>query len=215
MNAQATLIKADKDMNPKTRQILEGARSAFYEYGFEGTCVDEIVRRAKVSKPTLYNHFADKLALFVAVVQEDCDAQACRIFEVREETCKKDISAGMRLIARHYIDFVTSENALNIFRIVISEARRFPELGKAFYRSGPELSIVRMSQLLELAVSHNLLQVENIPLAAAQFMELCRAEIFYRCAFGVIEQPSEAEKDQVAKSAVEVFLSAYGNKPSP
>src|SRR5512133_831632 len=61
-------------MQEKRRKILSGAREVFAELGFERASVDVIAARAGVSKATVYNHFADKQALFVAAVVEATDA---------------------------------------------------------------------------------------------------------------------------------------------
>src|SRR5512138_448849 len=68
-------------MQEKRRQILAGAREVFREAGFERASVDVIAARAGVSKATVYNHFADKKALFVASVVEATD-------ELRASLCE-------------------------------------------------------------------------------------------------------------------------------
>ncbi len=44
--------------------IVEAARSVFAEYGFDASSMDEVARRAHVTKPVIYHHFASKRALF-------------------------------------------------------------------------------------------------------------------------------------------------------
>jgi len=44
----------------RREQLLETARSVFAERGFDGTSVEEIAARAKVSKPVVYEHFGGK-----------------------------------------------------------------------------------------------------------------------------------------------------------
>jgi AcrR family transcriptional regulator len=54
-----------------TRRALVGAaRDLFGEQGFAATSVDEIARRAGVTKGALYHHFRDKDDLFRAVVED-------------------------------------------------------------------------------------------------------------------------------------------------
>ena len=67
-----------KELRPKKllqpaatrRALLAAARSAFGERGYGPTSIDEIVRRAGVTKGALYHHFRDKDDLFAAVVEE-------------------------------------------------------------------------------------------------------------------------------------------------
>ena len=49
--------------------ILEAAREAFAERGFHETSLDSVADRAHVSKALLYEHFASKRELFVAMLE--------------------------------------------------------------------------------------------------------------------------------------------------
>ncbi|MEM6902082.1 MAG: TetR/AcrR family transcriptional regulator, partial [Pseudomonadota bacterium] len=55
--------------SPKAQQILHSAAELFFENGFGGSSMGQIAQHAGVSKGTLYNYFADKEALFAAVVR--------------------------------------------------------------------------------------------------------------------------------------------------
>ena len=59
---------------PETRiQILRAALKRFADAGYTAASVQQIVDDAKVSKPALYYHFADKAGLFQALVHEAHD----------------------------------------------------------------------------------------------------------------------------------------------
>ncbi|HVI96538.1 MAG TPA: helix-turn-helix domain-containing protein, partial [Anaeromyxobacter sp.] len=74
MSRNADIPNNGEPVPAKRRQILDGARLVFGELGYERASVDLIAARAGVSKATVYNHFADKQALFVAAVVEECEA---------------------------------------------------------------------------------------------------------------------------------------------
>jgi len=57
----------------KRDAIVRAATTLFSRYGFRKTTVDLIAHEAEVAKPTLYAHFADKEAIFVAVCQHVVD----------------------------------------------------------------------------------------------------------------------------------------------
>ena len=192
--------------SPKARQILEGATAAFLELGYEGTSVDEIARRAGVSKGTLYNYFPDKSALFAAIVERECAEQARRVFTI--DSAATDIEATLRGIARQFVAFLVSTFAEDIFRVVLAEVPRFPELGRAFYDSGPDLGIRRLAQFLAAANARGALDIDDPELAAQQFIELCKADLFYKRVLGVKRSASPVEIERVADAAVTFFLRA-------
>jgi len=201
-------MEAQDQANPKLRQILDGARARFLELGYEGVSMDAIGRRAGVSKATLYNYFADKRALFAAVVDRECQAQAEKIFVLG--VTEGPTESALRAIARHYLEFLLSPVALNLFRIVVAECPRFPRLGRTFWESGPDLGTRRLAQFLAIAVGRGDLEIDNLELAANQFTELCKADLFYRCLLGVAETPSEPVRGHYADAAVDTFVRAYG-----
>src|SRR5437867_10247622 len=55
-------------------QLLEVARRVFGNSGFHGVSMDDVARESGVTKPILYDHFASKEALYLALL--DVDAQA-------------------------------------------------------------------------------------------------------------------------------------------
>ena len=82
---------------PETRnQILRAALKRFADAGYAATSVQHIVDDAKVSKPALYYHFADKAGLFQALVHEAHD-QRYRILREAAAT-STDIRAQLKNI---------------------------------------------------------------------------------------------------------------------
>lgn len=59
--------------------LLDAARVLFVERGFAGTGTPEIVHAAGVTRGALYHHFADKRALFAALVEREAASVAAAI----------------------------------------------------------------------------------------------------------------------------------------
>ena len=55
----------------RREQLISIGRSAFAEQGFDGTSVEDIAARAKVSKPVVYEHFGGKEGLYAVVVDRE------------------------------------------------------------------------------------------------------------------------------------------------
>ena len=62
-------------------QLIEVGRGVFARHGYEGTSVEEIAKRAKVSKPIIYEHFGGKEGLYAVVVDREMDYVERRIVE--------------------------------------------------------------------------------------------------------------------------------------
>lgn len=204
MTQAATILRTGR----KFDQVLRGAREVFMADGFEGASVDEIARVAGVSKATLYSYFPDKRLLFMEVAQTECTLMSEKIMSMIDESLPvRDV---LMLTAVQVITFLTSEFAQQVFRICVAERDRFPELGRAFYAAGPENGRERISEYLDKAVAAGELKIDNIPMAAEQFSELCKVKLWTRAVFGIQNQFTEAEIRDVAGHAVDMFLARYG-----
>ncbi|MBD3665622.1 TetR/AcrR family transcriptional regulator [Sulfitobacter sp. TSTF-M16] len=192
----------------KYDQVLEGARSVFMIDGFEGASVDEIARVAAVSKATLYSYFPDKRLLFMEVANAECARQS------QEAIDNIDMAAPPRLVlgqaGRHFLRFITSTFGQQIFRICVAESDRFPEIGQSFYKTGPAVMRAEMAEYFAGAEARGELHIEDRMLAADQFAELCKADVWARLMFGMSKSVSAAEIDRVVDGAVETFLARYG-----
>lgn len=192
----------------KFDQVLAGARSVFLSDGYEGASVDDIAKAAGVSKATLYSYFPDKRFLFLQVAKAECCTQAERaIATIDMNAPTQDV---LYRAAREIGDFITSEFGMRIFRVCVGEGGRFPELGQQFYESGPLLVRDRLVAYFDLAISKGDLAIADRTLAADQFNELCRADLFPRIIFNMTDSFTDAEKHRVATGAVDVFLARYG-----
>jgi AcrR family transcriptional regulator len=202
--------KAVKPVNldsPKAQQILTGAKDAFFELGYEGTSVEEIARRAGVSKGTLYNYFPDKQTLFAVFVEGECEKHAKYMCQVVNDY--DDVEVALRQVANKIIKFTTSPFAQSTFRVAVAESQRFPELGRVFYHSGPDVFVRQFAQYLAAADATGKLRVPDPELAAHQFIQLCKADLFHKVLLGIQRHVNEEEVQRIADAAVETFLKAF------
>lgn len=206
MNAPHQAVKKGR----KWDQVLDGARTVFLRDGFEGASVDDIAREAGVSKATLYSYFPDKRLLFVEVARTECVAQSDAA--VAQIAASGDIREAMTTAARRMTRFFMSEVGLQVYRIIVGESQRFPEIGRQFYESGPARVHQILRQFLQKAVAEGKLEIEDIDLAADQFPELCKAGLHMQMVLGLRKAPTEEEIDRVVDNAVETFLSRYAAK---
>ncbi|NVO22114.1 TetR/AcrR family transcriptional regulator [Donghicola mangrovi] len=192
----------------KFDQVLEGARQIFMRDGFEGASVDDIATAANVSKATLYSYFPDKRLLFMEVARCECATQADKA------SVEISVEAGARAVLTYVGEkiwgFTSSEMGLKMFRICVAESGRFPELGQAFYESGPEVMVARLSEYFEEAESRGELSIPDKRLAVFQFSDMCKSDLWLQMVLGVRTEVAPDERRRLIDSAVDVFLARYG-----
>ena len=191
----------------KVEQVIEGARKVFLRDGYEGASVDEIARVARVSKATLYSYFPDKREMFTEVTRAECLRQAEASMEMIDPA--RGVASTLRVAGQNLLQFITSDFGKQVFRICVAESDRFPELGRRFYESGPKMVRDKLVLFLNDGVERGELAIDDVELAADQFAELCKADIFPRILFCREWQPSQDDISRVVEGAVEMFMARY------
>jgi len=137
----------------KTRQcILAAAQRLFLERGFQATSTDAILAEAGVSsKETLYRYFASKEELFVAVLgsltteQPDFSARLAALPPPRDLRAPRE---SLTTAAREILTLMCQPSYLALWRTMIAEAPRFPQLGAAFFSAIPQRGFTLVGSLL-------------------------------------------------------------------
>jgi AcrR family transcriptional regulator len=206
--ASMTAMNQEIKRGRKYGQVLDGAWEVFRRDGYEGASVDDIAREAGVSKATLYSYFPDKRLLFLEVAKGECCRQA------RESSdpipCKAAPATVLTGAATRMVEFFLSDFGMRVFRICVAESDRFPELGREFYRNGPALARARLVDYFHEAEARGELRIKDKDLAADQFAELCKADLFSRLVFGIGGPIGAEDRARVITGAVETFLARYG-----
>jgi AcrR family transcriptional regulator len=105
------------DRKAATRSaLLVAARALFVEKGYAETATPDVVTAAGVTRGALYHHFADKLALFEAVIEAEAAAVAA---EIEAATTAIDGSAALRLGTAAFFDAMTAPGRC---RLLLREA---------------------------------------------------------------------------------------------
>ena len=105
---------------------------------------------------------------------------------------------------------------MQLRRLVIGEATRFPELGRAFYERGQGRTVAALASSFErLAATRRGYELDDPQRAASHFNWLVMSAPVNRAMLlGDAEIPSPAELDRYADDGVRAFLAAYGGTNS-
>jgi TetR/AcrR family transcriptional repressor of mexJK operon len=191
----------------KRAQILEGAAAVFAADGYEGASMARIASVAGVSKGTLYNHFDSKAALFTAYVSDKCDHFLAHAFESANHG--DDPSEVLRGIGKRMVQMMLSETGLAIYRVVIAEAAKFPNLARGFFQAGPARAIGTLADWLTEETRRGRLAVAAPAFAAEQFFHLCQSGLVLRRRLEMLPDPSAGEIDEVVEASIAMFLQTY------
>ena len=127
-SAPCTRWRRRKEARPG--EILDAALACFAERGFAATRLDDVARRAGVTKGTLYLYFPNKAELFKAVVRQAIVPNIIRGEALVDESAEPAPILLERLIA-HWAELIPTP-ASAMPKLVFAEAGNFPDLAR-FY----------------------------------------------------------------------------------
>lgn len=191
----------------KRQQILDGARKAFQELGYERASVDVIASRTGVSKATLYNHFHDKSALFVACFEQGSNQMQADLEALFAET-SDDLETALQAAGERMLAKFLSREAVALYRSAL-DGFRLPEIGKMLYERGPRVTHELIAAALSRWAARGLLRVDDPYYAAVQFVNLCHGDVMMRLHLGVLQEASPEDVRATVRRAVQTFLRAF------
>ena len=122
--------KRRKDARPE--EIVNAALEEFVERGFAATRLEDVARRAGVTKGTLYLYFKNKEALFKAVVRQTI----VPVIAQGESIARAFTGSARELLeqlVREYWRLVFETSLAGIPKLMIAEAANFPQLARFYY----------------------------------------------------------------------------------
>ena len=184
-------------------QILDAAAQVFLENGYGGATIDLVIERAGASKATVYSFFGGKDGLFAAIVEE----RAERILSAfgDPEVVDSDVLAALAHIARRYMEVVMAPDAVGLYRLIIAEGVRFPELARTFHQLGPDRTNAHLTGMLSAWRERGLIRLDDPQLAAEQFFGAVSGELHRRAMAAIIPKDIRAAVQRSIDNAVQVF----------
>lgn len=211
--ADATLERPEGAARRKVRcspserrqALLDAARAVFLEKGYANATIDAVVERAGGSKATVYSVFENKEGLFAALV-----AEAAEELSELVKTYPLDgrIDDALRDFGRHYLEILTRPERLALFRLVLGECGRVPEVGDIFYRTGPYLIFQRVADLLRSAAARGQIVVSDVERTTHLFIDGLRGHMHMEVLLNPTRRPTSKEIERHVDFVVENFMRA-------
>ena len=112
--------------------ILDAALEEFAARGFAATRLDDVARRARIAKGTIYLYFRDKESLFQELVRTMLSPLVGTI--AAAPLSEVPIRAVAEMIVDVFVREIYGTRRKDVIRLIISEGPRFPKLAEIYYR---------------------------------------------------------------------------------
>lgn len=193
--------------NERHESILKAATELFMERGFAGTSMDAVAKQAGVSKQTVYSHFDKKENLFSAsITHKMADYFPEGDFVALAE---RSLEEELTIIATQYANLLMSEDAMCVFRLLVSEAPKGPHLAEIFWEAGPKVMLGRLMGFLDMWQKRGALKIDNIEEAAKLMVHLLKGHSHFELSIGLIDKVGDEDLMASVKGSVANFLKLY------
>lgn len=197
-------------MERKRNAIVEAARIAFLDSGYSGGSVNRIAAAAGVSIKTLYRHFESKDELFAAVMRAACASSgACADGAGPPEWYRLPPAQGLAEAGREYLRHFLADDHLALYRVVVRDAGRDPELGRIYLREATGRRNALFAGYLDLWSARCGWTAGDSAAAAETFAGVLKAGLFEAAVLGVC-RPGEQEIDRRACGAAAIMEALLG-----
>lgn len=204
------LPRREQNRRAREARILKAALKVFSEAGYSGATMDAVATSAGLSKPTLYQYFASKDALFQAMLQPHRD----RMLDPFAHPSGQGMAADLLDFAWTYAETVMRPEMLSLARLVIGEVQRFPQIGAAYQAAGPDRLLSGMMAWLTGQRAAGKLAFEDVELAAQDLWGLILSAPRTRALHHPDDSPGPEELARYIHNGLRVFLRAYATDPA-
>jgi len=131
---------------------LDGALAEFTERGFEAARMEDIAKRAGISKAAVYLYFPSKMALLEALIEAKVGplAESARQIAVMGAA---DPKAALKMLAMAAAHRVADPNLFAVPRLIIGISGRFPQIAKYYREHVVEKARAALDTLIEAAMA--------------------------------------------------------------
>ena len=195
----------------KHEAILAAAATVFRRRGYLKANLDEVAELAEVSKRTVYKHFSDKDTLFTEAMLGILEPRRREVRAVLAQLADTgDVAADLRAMARRLVRTVATTETIQLRRVVVAEAERFPDLAANFLEQSVHRHIDTLAAHLATLTERGVLRCDDPVLAAQHLNWLVLGVPVNDAMFTGEVRHSAAQLERFADEGVAAFLRAYG-----
>ena len=156
--------RTETDKNRRRELLLTAALDEFYERGFAAARMEDIARRAALSKGTLYLYFESKDDLFRALIQQHAVPNIASIEAMSHAAPSFESALGA--IASFAPQLIRHSQLPKLMKVLAADSHNFPDVIQSYRTEVIERGLSAIANALERAAASGEIQVEDAPLMA-------------------------------------------------
>jgi AcrR family transcriptional regulator len=184
--------------------ILEAAAEVFFEQGYEGASIEAVIERVGGSKRAIYSHFGGKKELFAAIVTDTSSRALAALSPA--EISGRNLEDTLLSFGRRLLEILMTPATLSLYRTIVAEGVRFPELSQVFFEGGPGRAAARLAAVLEEFRERGEIDMKDTTRAAEHFIGMLRDDLHLKTVLGLRPPAGPAEIEASAQQATRIFL---------
>lgn len=182
--------RSDAAKDKRRQALLTAALDEVFEKGFAATRMDDVARRAGLSKGTLYLYFDSKEALFQGLVESLAYPNLEIVEQITEQA--ETLQEALRGIRQFAPALIRQTDLPRLMKVLIGDSQLFPDLVRAYREDLIERVLAMIAALLSRADARGEANIADPELTARLIM----APIIFSALWqGVFNQNSEADVD--------------------
>jgi len=202
-----TLTRREARRQSRREAILDVAHRSFQEHGYAAATMNAIAAELGGSKGTLWSYFPSKEDLFAAVIDRATT-------EFRKQLSSTLLPGGrvdqaVRTFCRQFLSRILAPDAISLYRLVVSESARFPEVSRIFWERGPSETQKLLAGFLDNAMERGLLRKDDPLRAGRQLIGLCMGGCHQRLLMGMQTAVTPTDIEEDARAAYSTFMHGY------
>jgi TetR/AcrR family transcriptional repressor of mexJK operon len=206
----ASLVRVldENRLKPKAKEqeVLDVATEYFLQHGYRGASINAMARSSGISKESIYRYFSSKQQLFEAVIGRELIEYRRSLRGLDVTLRSSDLRVALITLAETILGIITTDRTMALRRLIFDEATRSPEVGRHYYKIGPEQAYAVLEGVF---ATHAHESDFDIPTLAKHFIGLLTWRVTLERQCAVRGQPSQEEIEDLSASLVDDFMKAF------
>jgi TetR/AcrR family transcriptional repressor of mexJK operon len=189
----------------RTDTLIGAATRVFLRDGYGGASIDKVASEAGVSTRTIYERFKNKADLLGAVISRLVDRDMATGLAT-EELDRLEPRQALTVIGQIITGRACDPESVALFRIVATEAQRFPELAAKMRCSAKQRVDDAVARYFRKQVHRGTLMLADPERAASLFLQMVCAELHQCLLFGTADDMAKLDFTAHLQQVIDIFL---------